>query len=130
MNSGETRSHSNTIVLVVEDEAIIRMNIVQAAIDAGYDVLEASNADDALEVLENRDDIRAVFTDVNMPGSMNGLRLACFIRGRWPPIQLIVTSGRDVSHHPDFPLGGHFIPKPYENGSVTGMLRQILTAQL
>lgn len=129
MNSGQDDSQSNPVVLVVEDEAIIRMNIVQAAIDAGYDVLEASNADDAIEILEDRHDIRAVFTDVTMPGSMDGLRLACFIKGRWPPIHLIVTSGRDVSHYPDFPIGGHFIPKPYENSSVTGMLQQILTAQ-
>src|SRR5580658_7383057 len=96
------------VVLVVEDEVIIRMNIVQVAEDSGYDVLEAANADEAIEILESRNDICAVFTDIIMPGSMDGLRLVRAIRGRWPPIQIIVSSGIDVSTHPDFPIHGRF----------------------
>ena len=117
------------VVLVVEDEAIIRMNIVHVAEDLGYQVLEASNADEAIEILESHDEIRIVFTDVGMPGSMDGLKLARAISGRWPPIQLIVTSGRDVSGDPDFPVHGRFIGKPYMNGQVAAALREALNAE-
>jgi CheY-like chemotaxis protein len=99
------------------------MNIVQVAEDLGYEASEAANADEAIEILESRDDIRAVFTDVGMPGSMDGLKLARAIRGRWPPIQLIVTSGRDVSKHPDFPMYGWFVGKPYKNRQIAAALR-------
>jgi CheY-like chemotaxis protein len=117
------------VVLVVEDEAIIRMNIVQVAEDLGYDVLEAANADEAIEILENHDEIRIVFTDVGMPGSMDGLKLARAISGRWPPIQLIVTSGRDVSRDADFPVHGRFIGKPYKNGQIVTALREAFNAK-
>jgi CheY-like chemotaxis protein len=117
------------VVLVVEDEAIIRMNIVQVAEDSGYEILEAANADEAIQILQSRNDIRVVFTDVGMPGSMDGLRLARFIKDRWPPIQLVVTSGRDVSNHPDFPANGQFIGKPYQNRQVTAVLREVLSGR-
>jgi CheY-like chemotaxis protein len=81
------------VILVVEDEAIIRMGTVQILEDAGYAVVEAWNADVAIEILEGRNDIRAVFTDIKMPGSLCGLRLVKAIQDRWPPIQLIVASG-------------------------------------
>jgi two-component system, response regulator PdtaR len=116
------------VVLVVEDEAIIRMNIVQVAEDLGYEILEAANADEAIQILESHDEIRVVFTDVGMPGSMDGLKLARAISGRWPPIQLIVTSGRDVSKLPDFPTYGRFIVKPYRNAQVASALRDALNA--
>jgi CheY-like chemotaxis protein len=117
------------LVLVVEDEAIIRMNIVHVAEDLGYQVLEAFNADEALAILESHDEIRIVFTDVGMPGSMDGLKLARAISGRWPPIQLIVTSGRDISRDPEFPVHGWFIGKPYKNGQIAAALRQALHAE-
>lgn len=101
-------------VLVVEDETIIRMHMVDSFEDAGVDVLEASNADDAIEILKNRDDIDLVFTDVNMPGSMDGIRLASYVRNRWPPIQLIVTSGQVAATVADLPQGTRFFSKPYE----------------
>ena len=84
--------HSKPIVLVVEDDAN-EMHAVSLVADAGFDTVEASNADEAIAILEARKDIRIVFTDINMPGSMDGLRLAHAIRRRWPPIELILTSG-------------------------------------
>jgi len=117
------------VVLVVEDEAIIRMNIIHVAEDSGYDVLEAADADEAIQILQSRNDIRVVFTDVGMPGSMDGLRLARFIRDRWPPIQVVVSSGRDVSNYPAFPQNGRFIGKPYENRQVTAALREVLSGR-
>jgi two-component system, response regulator PdtaR len=120
------RITAKPVVLIVEDEAIIRMNIVQVARDAGYEVLEASNADEAVDILECRDDICAVFTDVRMPGYMDGIRLAHVIRGRWPPIQLIIMSGLEAPDDSDFPW---FIRKPYGNEQITAALREVQNVQ-
>lgn len=86
--------------------------------DAGYEVLEAANADVALEILESRSDINIVFTDVNMPGSIDGLRLAYAVRERWPPIELIVTSGRYTGQECKLPSRGRFLVKPYSDHSL------------
>ena len=72
------------VVLIVEDELLIRMHAVDMIESAGFDVVEAENADEAIAILERRADITVVFTDVNMPGSMDGLKLAAAVRGRWP----------------------------------------------
>lgn len=125
----EERNMKKPAVLVVENEAIIRMNVVQIAEDMGYEVLEAANADEAIEILECRSDICAVFTDIIMPGSMDGLKLARVIAGRWPPIEIIVSSGIDPSNHPDFPIRGRFIRQPYENRQVTAALQDAICGQ-
>ena len=83
-----------TAVLIVEDEPLVRFCAVQTVEEAGFDVIEAANADEAIAILESRQDIRVVFTDIHMPGSMDGLKLAHAVRDRWPPIKIIVTSGR------------------------------------
>ena len=80
-------------VLVVEDEFFNRLHAVNLVEAAGYKAIEASNADEAIAILELRKDIRIVFTDIDMPGSMDGLKLARAVRDRWPPIELILTSG-------------------------------------
>jgi CheY-like chemotaxis protein len=116
-----------TVILVVEDEAIIRMGAIQMLEDAGFEVVEASNAHDALGILENRNDIRAVFTDINMPGTLDGLRLARMVRGRWPPIHLIVTSGLLSPNDNDLPPGGRFIRKPYDPAHVIATIRDLLS---
>ena len=100
-------------ILVVENEAIIRMGTVQLLQDAGYSVVEAPDADAAIRILESRNDIRAVFTDIKMPGSLCGLRLAKAVRDRWPPIHLIVASGLNAPAEKEFPKMGRFIRKPY-----------------
>jgi CheY-like chemotaxis protein len=117
------------VVLIVEDEAMIRMNVIQVAEDAGYEVLEAANADEAIEILEGRNDICAVFTDVKMPGSMNGLKLACAIGGRWPSIRVVVMSALDVTSDSDFPVHGRFIRKPYQNSQIIAALQEVRSAQ-
>ncbi|WP_041798378.1 response regulator [Rhodopseudomonas palustris] len=113
------------VVLVVEDEALLRMNAIDMIEDAGFEVLEASNADDAIAILEGRDDIRVVFTDIQMPGSMDGLKLARAVRGRWPPIKIIATSGRVNVSSTDLPDGGRFLAKPYTSRDVTNLLTEI-----
>ena len=87
---------------------------------------EAANADEAIEVLESRTDITVVFTDIQMPGSMDGLKLARAVRGRWPPIKIIATSGRLHLDEADLPEGGRFLPKPYSPSQVTGVLRELI----
>ncbi|UZF95427.1 response regulator (plasmid) [Bosea sp. NBC_00550] len=102
------------VVLVVEDEPIIRMNAVAMIEDAGYDVIEAADADEAIGLLETRPDIRAVFSDIEMPGgSMDGLKLIHAVRKRWPPVILILASGRVSPLVADMPSETVFLRKPY-----------------
>jgi CheY-like chemotaxis protein len=114
------------VVLVVDDEALIRMNAVQMVEDAGFTALEAGNADEAIRILESRTDIQLVFTDINMSGSMDGLRLAHAIRGRWPPIHLIITSGLHSPNQDELPANGRFISKPYTAEHIAAALLSFL----
>jgi len=113
------------VVLIVEDEALIRMNAVYIVEEAGFAVLEAGNADDAIRILERRNDIRAVFTDINMSGTMDGWKLAHAIRGGWPPMHLIMTSGLSVLDRGKLPTNGRFIRKPYTEAQVSAALREL-----
>jgi len=116
------------VVLIVEDEFLLRIDAVAMVAAAGFEVLEAGNADEAIEILEARPDVTVVFTDIQMPGSMDGLKLAQAIRGRWPPIKIVATSGRLNVGEPDLPEGGRFLPKPYSPRQVTGVLRELTGA--
>lgn len=116
------------VVLVVEDEVLIRMNTVEMIEDAGFHALEAANADEAIALLEARLDIRVVFTDIDMPGSMNGIKLAQAVRGRWPPIKIIATSGHFKLKDGDLPPDGRFLPKPYNLVQITELLRDVIAA--
>jgi len=109
-------------VLVVDDEALVRMNAVDMVEEAGHDTIEATNADDAIRILESRADIDCVFSDVGMPGSMDGLRLLQLVHERWPTIHLILASGKDLPAGATVPDDGVFLPKPYDYGDVTGAL--------
>jgi CheY-like chemotaxis protein len=111
-------------VLIVEDEPLIRMGAVDIIEDAGFEVIEAASADEAIRILECRSDIRVVFTDIHMPGSMDGLKLAHAVRDRWPPIKIIVTSGRGLITEQDLPEGGRFFAKPYDLHEITDALRE------
>ena len=77
------------VVLIVEDEALIRIDAIDAIEAAGFDVIEAADAAQAIAILEQRSDIGLIFTDVQMPGSMDGLKLAHFVKDRWPPIKIV-----------------------------------------
>ena len=114
------------MVLVVEDEALLRMAAVDFVEDAGFKAIEASNADEAILVLEARTDIHVVFTDVDMPGSMDGLRLAEAVRGRWPPIQIIVTSGHRIVTVDVLPPGSVFFAKPYREEEIVATLQRMV----
>lgn len=113
-----------SVALVVEDELFVRLCAVTTMEEAGFVVLEATTADEAIEILERRSDISVVFTDVHMPGSMDGLKLAHAVRNRWPPIRIIVTSGRGQIEERDLPKGGRFFSKPYDPMHIKGVLHE------
>ena len=114
------------VILVVEDEFLLRMDAAAMVASAGFAVVEAANADEAIEILETRSDIAVVFTDIQMPGAMDGLRLARAVRGRWPPIKIVATSGHLTVTDTDLPEGGRFLPKPYSAIEVTCVLREVM----
>jgi two-component sensor histidine kinase/DNA-binding NarL/FixJ family response regulator len=108
--------HSTTkpTVLIVEDEMLLRMRAVDIVEDAGFTPLEAVNADDALAILESRSDIELLFTDIQMPGTMNGLKLAHAVHERWPSIKIILVSGQVTPNEEDRPTDSRFFGKPVE----------------
>jgi CheY-like chemotaxis protein len=116
------------VILIVEDEFLIRMSAVEMIEEAGYEVVEAASADEAIAILERRLDITVVFTDVQMPGSMDGLKLAAAVRDRWPPIKIVATSGQVKLRPDDLPEGGRFLPKPYSPAEITKTLRDLIVA--
>jgi CheY-like chemotaxis protein len=118
----------NSVVLIVEDEFLIRMNAVEMIEQAGFEVVESANADEAIAILESRLDITVVFTDIQMPGSMDGLKLAAAVRDRWPPVRIVATSGRVQLGPGDLPEGGRFVRKPYSPAEITQLLRELMAA--
>ncbi|MBZ9676359.1 response regulator [Mesorhizobium sp. ES1-1] len=116
----------STTVLVVEDEAFLLFAIADELREMGFEVLEASNADQAIAVLERRQDIAILFTDIDMPGSMDGLRLSVAVRDRWPPVKIIITSGKRQPAREAMPSGGVFLPKPYAPEAVAATINGLL----
>jgi two-component system, response regulator PdtaR len=106
------------IILTVEDEFLISEYLRGILESAGHRVIATFDADEAIDVLERLRDIELVITDVNMPGSTDGLRLAAAIRDRWPPIHLIVVTGVAPPRRSDLPSGSLFIPKPYRPAEI------------
>jgi len=113
-------------VLVVEDEALVRMDIALLLEDEGFQVLEASNADDAISLLDAHPEVRLMFTDIDMPGSMDGLKLAAAVRDRWPPVKIIVTSGHRHMSDDTLPVVGRFFSKPYDPSRVIHAIREMI----
>jgi CheY-like chemotaxis protein len=110
------------IVLVVEDEMLLRMRAVDMVEDAGYTSVEAVDADEAVKILESRSDIALLFTDIQMAGSIDGLKLAFAVHERWPPIKIILVSGRLKLSKTDIPSNSRFFGKPLE---ATEMMAEI-----
>jgi two-component system, response regulator PdtaR len=113
------------VVLMVEDEPLLRMNAVEMIEEAGFDVVESGSADEAIAILKARPDIQIVFTHSQMPGSMDGLKLARFVRDRWPPIKLVATSGRLALVDGDLPEVGFFLSKPYTAATISETLQSL-----
>jgi CheY-like chemotaxis protein len=119
--AADGNSMESASILVVDDEALIRMSVMDIVEDAGFSAVEAANADEAIVMLERCPGITAVFTDINMPGGMDGLELTRVIRGRWPGIGLVVTSGRLPAQ---LPAGVQFVAKPYTPGEIVTALQK------
>jgi CheY-like chemotaxis protein len=111
-------SVSRAVVLIVEDEALLRLNAATMLKDLGYEVVLAVSAEQAIEILERDASIRVVFSDVDLGAGMNGLLLAETIRDRWPPVELIVTSGHEPVDSRDLPERTQFLPKPYSESDL------------
>lgn len=105
-------------VLIVDDEALIRMDLVDALQMRGFRTYEADSAAEAIEMLQTHPDIRVVFTDVQMPGEMDGIALAHYVRKRWPPTVLIVCSGNQNPDKASLPSSCSFLPKPIDSAAL------------
>lgn len=109
-------------VLIVEDEPLIRLGLATAVEEAGYEVVEAGNATEAIRRLEADPQIRLLLTDVDMPGGMDGIALAHHVRDRWPPVRLIVISGKVGVRPGQLPSGARFVSKPYQEPALLAMV--------
>jgi CheY-like chemotaxis protein len=116
------------VILIVEDEFLLRMDSAEMIENAGFEVIQAGNSDEAIAILKARPDIHVVFADIQMPGSMDGLKLARLVRDRWPPIKIVATSGRLTVEDEDLPAGSVFLPKPYRGAEVVATLRGLTGA--
>ena len=116
------------IVLVIESEPVVRMEAVQMLSGAGYAVFAVPNTDDAITLLEDHDGIRAVFTEIRVPGRLDGMNLARAIAERWPQIRLVVTSS--VPKTASFPDDWRYVPKPYDGAQIAATLCSLLTPRL
>lgn len=109
-------------LLVVDDEPLLRMDLAATAKDEGFNTIEASNAAEALRFLESRGDIRVMFTDIRMPGTMDGLALAHLVRDRWPPIAVVICSGNSPPPTDQMPENVVFISKPLSGPKVARLI--------
>ncbi|MBX9454604.1 MAG: response regulator [Rhizobium sp.] len=115
-------------ILVVEDEVLLRMDMADHLSGQGFHVFEAGDADEAIILLEQNPAIRLVITDIDMPGSMDGLKLAEAVRNRWPPVKIIVVSGHRVVEITDLPDGSMFFSKPYLPSRIVASMHELLRA--
>lgn len=124
MNNGKA------VVLIVEDSTIVRMGAVDLVLSAGYEALEANDAEGAIRILEARNDVDIVFTDVRMPGTMDGIKLSHYIHDRWPPVKLIVASGEAILEESSLPTGSRFFSKPYDERSITDAMALLISGDI
>ena len=121
-------SFEHTVILIVEDETLVRLAAVGTLEDAGFRMIEAANSDEAIELLEADSNVQLLFTDINMPGTIDGLTLARQARDRWPHLGIIVVSGQQMLRPHELPAGGRFHRKPYDPDSVVRHARDLTSA--
>jgi two-component system, response regulator PdtaR len=113
-------------ILIVEDDQLLKLLTVDIVEEAGFVALEAGSADEAVAILESRSDIALLLTDINMPGSMDGIKLAHAVRNRWPPIKIIVVSARVRLSEGDLPTDSRFLAKPYHSATMISEIRSLM----
>jgi two-component system, response regulator PdtaR len=115
------------VILIVEDEMMVRLVGSDALSDAGYSVVEAETADEAVKLLEEEGgDVHLLFTDIRMPGSMNGLELADLVHQRWPGIRILLTSGDTYPSQEQIPDDGAFLQKPYRVDALRSEVKRLI----
>lgn len=112
-------------LLVVEDEILLRLDFAELAQAAGFETVEASTADEAIEILSVRDDVKVVFTDIRMPGTMDGIGLAHHVRDRWPPTIIVICSGNEPPPAESLPSKVRFVSKPFSGPHAEELLETI-----
>ena len=122
----EATINGRAVVLIVEDESLVRMMVIELFEDEGFEVLEATNADEALQVFERRNDVSLLFTDVEMPGSIDGYALARWARIHRPAVKTMIVSGRAMPRAGDVPEGAAFVGKPYDHGDVMRRVQSMM----
>lgn len=114
-------------ILIVEDEPLVRMVARATLEDAGFELMEAATADEALRILSGTQDFAAVVSDIEMPGEINGLELAWAIRAKWPNIAVVLTSGRQLPRPKDMPLDVRFVAKPYHPAHLVQIVTEAMS---
>lgn len=124
MNDMMNGKLSAPVIVIVEDDKLQRLLAVDIVEEAGFVAIAACDADEAVAILETRSDIVLVLTDINMPGSMDGLKLAHAVRSRWPPIKIIVVSGRGLAS--ELPKDVRFLAKPYQTDAMISEIHSLI----
>ena len=125
---GSPAGKSPWIVLIVGDEPLLRMLAAEVVEEAGFIALEARDADEAVILLESHPDISLLFTDINMPGSMDGLKLAHAVRDRWPLVKILLVSGQVQPQPSELPSNSFFVRKPYQASTLVEELRAMVSS--
>jgi two-component system, response regulator PdtaR len=115
------------VILVVDDDSFLRMLTVEFVNEAGFETLEACDADQAIAILESNSKITVLFTDINMPGSMDGLKLAHVVSNRWPTTEILIASGHVRLRQADLPPNGRFLRKPYPAAMMIAELHSLIS---
>jgi CheY-like chemotaxis protein len=116
-------NHSAGIVLLVEDEPLVRLVTADILLEANFRVIEAANAEEALTLLQACVEVDVLLSDVEMPPGVNGYELARQVHERWPPIEILITSGREWPREGDLPLGAAFLAKPCPSDTLVSYVR-------
>lgn len=120
-------SSQPSTILIVEDDPVVRMLAIDIVEDSGFVAIDAEDADNAIALLEANPQVGLVFSDIEMPGTMNGVALAAYVRQRWPAVELVLTSGRVAPTASDLPTDSIFLPKPYRPAQLAGVLNRMLS---
>lgn len=122
---GQSRPIGSDTILIVESEAIVRFELIDLFEDEGYRVFPAADADEAIAILDRHGEVRVVLTDIDMPGAMDGLKLAHYIRKRFPPTLLLVASGRVSVPPGEMPENSAYFKKPFDPAAVLRRIEEM-----
>jgi CheY-like chemotaxis protein len=122
---GQSKLNKMPAILVVDDEVIVRIDLVDTIQEAGFATFEANNADEAIQLMEEHSEIQVLFTDIDVPGTMDGLKLSHYIRDRWPPVRIVITSGHVMATPDQMPAEAVFIAKPHQPADLDRLFRAI-----